>query len=129
VGLFQVCAAIFLLPISFCLLPLFRFVFWCVQDGYLEEGDIFIVDNASVHCGQEVLLLIDNLLKAARVKLVFLPTYSPECNPCELCFNFIKCELRTYRDTTQPMWLQLGSATALITNEHMHKFYAKCLEI
>lgn len=100
-----------------------------MQDGYLVEGDTFVIDNASVHCGHEVLILINDLLKAANIRLVYLPTYSPELNPCELCFNVIKGQLRSYRDNRQPLWLQLASAAALISESDLYSFYKKSIRL
>jgi len=66
------------------------FIFAAVVHGALKPGDIFVVDNATIHGGSETLPHIYNLLKAHNIQLVYLPTYSPELNPCELAFNVIK---------------------------------------
>ena len=41
------------------------------------------MDNATVHKGLESMRFLSPLLRAAGVKLLFLPKYSPELNPCE----------------------------------------------
>jgi transposase len=65
-----------------------------VAGGWLQDGDLLIVDNATVHFGEgsrdELLrLLMDN-----SIQYLFIPTYSPELNPCELVFSFIKKHIR-----------------------------------
>lgn len=85
------------------------------------------MDNASVHCAQEVVDLVYDLLKATGVQLVFLPKYSPELNPCEKCFNFIKGYLRNYRHDGEPLWLEIGIAVAEIEPHHLYEFYRKCI--
>lgn len=95
----------------------------------MVSGDILIVDNASIHGGQEIIDLLYDLLTAANVKLVFLPAYSPELNPCEPCFGYIKEYLRWYRDASQPLWKELAMAVSLIDHKDLHKYYAKCFSV
>lgn len=60
------------------------FVLMVVQKGELRRGDFLVCDNASIHGGQDSIELLDKLCTAAGVKIVFLPSYSPELNPCEM---------------------------------------------
>lgn len=75
----------------------FDFVADAIRAGYLTNGDIFVVDNASVHRGAAMWNDLLEMLDDAGVTLVFLPTYSPELNPCELCFAQIKNWIRANR--------------------------------
>jgi len=43
-----------------------------------------IIDNATVHRGDYSFPVLQDLLEAHGVHLIFLPKYSPELNPCEL---------------------------------------------
>jgi len=54
------------------------------------NGDYLVINNASVHGGEESIDIFIDLLEANGIKLIYLPKYSPELNPCELVFNFIK---------------------------------------
>jgi putative transposase len=105
-----------------------RFVLQSKEQGYLTSGDFFILDNASAHCSQGILDMMYDLLKAANVRLVFLPKYSPEKNPCEKCFNFIKGQLRHYRGDSCPLWMEIAMAVAQIEPHHLFKFYQKCIQ-
>ena len=67
-----------------------RFLLCLIEDGHLQNGDILIVDNASVHAGRATNSMLLDLLTANNVKLIFLPTYSPELNPIKLVFGWVK---------------------------------------
>ena len=55
----------------------------------LEVGDTIVMDNLSCHHyeGGEVL---EDWLHEMGIELIFTPTYSPDLNPVELCFNKVK---------------------------------------
>jgi len=68
------------------------FVLNCCLDGALVAGDYLILDNAPVHHGEESAAFLMDILEYFSVKLVYLPAYSPELNPCELvCTHQISC--------------------------------------
>lgn len=46
--------------------------------GVLKRGDVLIMDNARIHDAEDMLPILDILLRAAGVVLYFLPRYSPE---------------------------------------------------
>lgn len=45
----------------------------------LPKDSYLIMDNSSFHKGEE----IENLIKESNIKLIYLPTYSPDLNPIE----------------------------------------------
>ena len=55
----------------------------------LVTGDIVIVDNCATHRNRGQLIL-GRYLANQGIQYVFLPTYSPDLNPVELCFRHIK---------------------------------------
>ena len=61
------------------------------------EMSILIVDNCSIHHVQEV----KDLLEAAGILLIFLPPYSPDYNPAEELFSYIKYYLKDHEDLFQ----------------------------
>ena len=67
-----------------------EYVLWIVEGNHILDGDYLIIDNAPVHTAEETLETLVDLLEGCNIKLVFLPTFSPELNPCELCFSYIK---------------------------------------
>lgn len=56
----------------------------------LRPGQLVVLDNLSVHKRPRARAAIET----AGCRLVFLPTYSPDCNPIELAFAKTKTALR-----------------------------------
>lgn len=56
----------------------------------LRQGDLVIMDNLPVHKVDGVL----EAIHAVGAQVRFLPSYSPDFNPIELCFSKIKTFLR-----------------------------------
>jgi transposase len=71
-----------------------KFIARAIVDKYLARGDILICDNATVHDSAEILETLVMVLELLGIKLVYLPAYSPEFNPCELIFAQVKSYLR-----------------------------------
>ena len=103
-----------------------RFLLCLIEDGHLQSGDILIVDNASVHAGRATNSMLLDLLTANNVKLIFLPTYSPELNPIELVFGWVKRYLHE-NSSDQPLLFDIKAAFSLVTPELVKKCYYKCL--
>ena len=57
----------------------------------LWTGAIVVMDNLKVHYAAQVQAAIE----AAGAKLVFLPPYSPDLSPIELCWSKLKQFLRS----------------------------------
>lgn len=103
------------------------FVCYCCFEGHLTAGDYLVLDNAAVHAGYDSSFVLLDLLEVFEVKLVFLPTYSPELNPCELVFNVMKRFIRDMRDQQANIPEEVKEAIARITTEHMESFYQHCV--
>ena len=63
----------------------------------VNHKSIAILDNCSVHHVNEVL----DLFHQAGILVLFLPPYSPDLNPCEEAFSFIKSYLRRHDELLQ----------------------------
>jgi transposase len=64
---------------------------------FLQPGDIFMHDNASVHTAR----IIKALLEELGVDLMVLPPYSPDLNPIENLWALMKAEIyRLYLELT-----------------------------
>ena len=53
---------------------------------------IAVMDNCSIHHTEDV----DKLFQNAAILLMYLPPYSPDTNPIELAFGYIKAHLKVY---------------------------------
>jgi transposase/uncharacterized protein YnzC (UPF0291/DUF896 family) len=62
----------------------------------LRRGDIVVMDNLSAHTGET----IRQLIEARGARLQFLPPYSSDFNPIELCWSKIKTALRAAKART-----------------------------
>jgi len=74
----------------------------------LAPGDVVVMDNLSAHKTKAVRAA----LEAAGVGVLYLPRYSPELNPIELCWARVKAELRGVAARTREM-LRAAVAEAL----------------
>ena len=74
---------------------LFReFVMHLIEEGTLEEGDIFVVDNCSIHFKGENRDLEVELWNQFQILMLLLPPYHPELNPTEFIFAYLVMEMR-----------------------------------
>ena len=62
-----------------------------------RTGDIFIVDNCSIHYQGDNIGLPDALWELYGIRFVVLPPYSSEFNPTELVFNALLQRLKSER--------------------------------
>jgi hypothetical protein len=63
------------------------------------------------------------------VKLVFLPAYSPELNPCELVFAQVKKIIRNLRgEGLNGIFDQISVAFNSVTVDNVLNYYAKCIK-
>ena len=63
----------------------------------LRPGDIVVLDNVGAHKPETVRQLIES----AGARLLFLPPYSPDLNPIELCWSKLKAALRDFGARTR----------------------------
>jgi transposase len=64
----------------------------------LWSGACVLMDNYSIHKGEEIEALIAN----AGAKLIYLPPYSPDFSPIENCWSSIKSLLRSINARNYP---------------------------
>lgn len=74
----------------------------------LLEGDIVVMDNLSAHKTKAVRAAFAD----AGIGVLYLPRYSPEYNPIELCWAVVKARLRGLAARTREA-LRAGVAEAL----------------
>ena len=99
--------------------------------GYLEHcllptlkaGSILILDNWTVHYGDDV----KDLVKAAKCELLYLPTYSPDFNPIEHLFAKVKTFIKQLRpNSIDSLTTAFCQAVRTITPDNISNSIAHC---
>lgn len=65
---------------------------------WLRRGDVVVMDNLNSH----KMLAVRAAIEAVGATPVYLPTYSPELNPIELLWPYLKRGLRALRLDAEP---------------------------
>ena len=60
----------------------------------ISPGKVLVLDNASFHKGGR----IRDLVEEAGCELLYLPPYSPDLNPIEQCWGWVKARVRRGRE-------------------------------
>ena len=80
----------------------------------LWRGAFVIMDNLPVHKAQR----IQDIIEKVGAKVVFLPPYSPDLSPIELCWSKLKQCLRTAKARTNTA---INQALTEIINQHISR--------
>ena len=105
-----------------------KFVVKAVMEGFLVPGDVLVCDNAKVHKSPFMTIELNAWLAQHAITIVYLPTYSPELNPCEMVFGFVKNNLRISRDSNNTFFDEVNERFHQITTEMLERFYMHCLD-
>ena len=104
-----------------------HFVVSCLGRGHIRGGDVLVLDNASIHSGQGVRRAVVTIFDFLGVRLIYLPTYSPELNPVELLWALVKREMRLHRRDTDTFENALRRAFRTVTLADVAGWYQHCL--
>lgn len=99
------------------------FILRAILAGYLVPGDILICDNASIHHGQDTISQVQDLLDSVGISFVSLPTFSPELNPCELVFNFVKGKIYRTLERKESLQIEIEEHLSKLTPQQLLKMY------
>jgi transposase len=89
----------------------------------LRRGDIVVLDNLSAHTGET----IRQLMEAQGARVQFLPPYSSDFNPIELCWSKIKTALRAAKARTFDALMEaLTKALRSISLTDIQNWFAHC---
>jgi transposase len=89
----------------------------------LRHGDLVVMDNLSAHKSDRVRQMIE----ARGAQLIFLPPYSPDFNPIELCWAKVKTALRAAKARTYATLVQaLADALHSISCGDIQAWFAHC---
>jgi hypothetical protein len=103
------------------------FIGKCIRDGFIRPHSLLIMDNASVHVGSDIFSTIYNILKDYDVTLLLLPAYSPELNPCEYVFAYLKNSLRAQRNHHDSLLVSIQKTLVGLTQDMVIRMYEKCI--
>lgn len=89
----------------------------------LRRGEIVMLDNLSAHKGPR----IRQLIEARGAHLEFLPPYSPDLNPIELCWSKIKTAMRAAKARTLDALLDaMADGLRSVLRSDIHAWFAHC---
>lgn len=89
----------------------------------LRRGDIVVMDNLSAHKATGVKAAIE----ARGARLEFLPPYSPDFNPIELCWSKVKAALRAAKARTFDTLIDaIRDALRAVTKADALAWFAHC---
>lgn len=89
----------------------------------LWKGACVILDNCSIHKGED----IKQLIEAAGASLIFLPPYSPDFSPIENCFSKVKSILRSLEARSYPELVNaIEKAFSQVSLEDLKNWFIHC---
>lgn len=89
----------------------------------LKPGDIVILDNVGAHKPPAILQHI----RDAGASVIFLPPYSPDLNPIELCWSKLKQILKGLgARTVEALDAAIAQAMKLITPDDAEAWFTHC---
>ena len=87
----------------------------------LDPGDIVVMDNLPAH----KVAGIRQAIEAAGATLLYLPPYSPDCNPIEMAFSKLKALLRKVAArTVDDLWDAIADAIDAFTSTECENYFA-----
>jgi hypothetical protein len=107
----------------------FNFVSGAITEGYIGFGDLVVVDNASVHVGQDMFPYLIEMLDVVSAFLVRLPTYLPECDPCELVFVELKESLHERHEPGMSLPARVYAGLQCVLFDHIWSYYWRCTSV
>lgn len=90
---------------------------------WLDDDDIVLLDNCTVHSAK----VVKDTLKKCGVNFWFLPKYSPDFNPIELMWAYIKSILRKLKARTlDELEAALKTAFDAVTPDLIKSWFSHC---
>src|SRR2546421_3909101 len=97
-----------------------------------NEKYYLIMDNFSVHkakgsCIKLGLSTIRELLESKNIEPIYLPPYTPELNPTELCFNFIRQQVEKNKPRTyEELKSVIDKIIDMLNQKDMTQYFRHC---
>jgi transposase len=89
----------------------------------LKPGNIVVLDNVGAHKPESAIARI----RAAGARVLFLPPYSPDLNPIEMCWSKLKGLLKKFEAlTVASLDAAIAWAAELVTPDDARGWFAHC---
>lgn len=89
----------------------------------LDAGSVLVLDNARIHQGEELRAKVE----AAGCSLLYLPPYSPDFNPIELLWSWLKNAVRATAPRTEPDRIRaIREAQDQLPPQHAAAWFKHC---
>jgi transposase len=89
----------------------------------LKPGEVLVLDNLSAHKRPD----LEDRLAQRGVRVIFLPPYSPDFNPIELCWSKVKTALRAAKARTfDALVAAIKEALESVSSCHAVHCFAHC---
>jgi transposase len=105
------------------------------QINLLGKGKKYLImDNLKVHhakqsCIKLKLTPIKELLRSKSIRPIYLPPYTPELNPTELCFNFIRQQVEKNKPRTyEELKLVIDKIMDMLNQQDLTKHFRHCFD-
>ena len=102
-----------------------EFVYSMVVDGFVRNGEVLVINNASTHCYHDSALLKEISWEDYKILLIFMPTYS-HLNPIVLVWNILVQHLRRVQLTGRHALEKNALAAKDIIDTFMYSKVASC---
>jgi len=96
------------------------FIGCAIKSGFLKSGTFLVFDNAPIHKKALKSFMLILLLSYYNIKVILLPKYAPELNPCENVFSLIKNSCTLIRN--------IQNSFGVLTKQHLQNFFEKCID-
>lgn len=93
---------------------------------HVNDDDYVIGDNLNYHFKGWSGAVAQAAYRAVGAKYVRLPTYSPEFNPSELVFSYLKAKLRNNYTVHDDLLLAMNEILGSVKLRHMIGWYTRC---
>jgi transposase len=97
-----------------------------------NEKYYLIMDNLPVHKAKQSCIKlgfapIKDLLESKNIEVLFLPPYTPEMNPVELCFNFIRQQVEKNKPRTyEKLKLVIAKIINMLNEKDLTEYFRHC---
>jgi len=98
----------------------------------IDKSHYLLLDNLKVHhatksCQKEGLSTIKELMTSKNIEPEYLPPYTPELNPVELCFNFLRQNTEKKKPRTfEELEASIDKAIKMLEQHDLTKYFRHC---